>query len=181
MRWEHLFEDMESQLAAAQAQARSDEVAELTRAERASVALADRLRSAVAPGQGPLVVTTRSGEVVKGAVTDVGPAWVLVEDSAREHLVPLSAVARVSGLPDLAAPTLGPALRRLGVGHVLRAVARDRSIVRLALGGAGALQGRIDAVGSDHLDLTVAYPDSGRPTGERHTVLLVALEVVTRL
>ena len=45
MRWERLFEDLEAQLAAAQAQEQRAGLVELVRAERASTRIADRLRA----------------------------------------------------------------------------------------------------------------------------------------
>lgn len=181
MRWEGLFADMESQLAAAEAQGVADEVAELTRAERSRVELADRLRAASQPESPPVTLAVRSGDVVSGRVVDAATAWVLVVDGPREHLVPLGAVVRISGLASTAAPPVGSALRRLGLGHALRAVARDRSVVRLTV-GTDRLEGRIDAVGADHLDLTTARGESGRrPTGESHTVPFAGLDLVTSL
>ncbi|WP_149202606.1 hypothetical protein [Actinotalea subterranea] len=173
MRWDALFADMEMQLAAASAQDVALEVADRTRTERASVLLADRLRAA----RGEVVLTLRSG-VVAGRVVDVGPAWVLLVDGAREHLVPLASVVTVAGLPHAAAPQERSALRRLGLGHALRAVARDRSLVRLVTVG-GAVLGRIDAVGADHLDVTPAYEDSGRPTGETRALTFAGIDVIS--
>lgn len=177
MRWDALFADMELQMEAASAQGRAQEVAELTRAERASVHLADRLRAGVGAA---LRVRVRTGESVTGVVRDVGPVWMLLAESGREHLLPLHAVVTVAGLTDVAAPDVGPVLRRLGLGHVLRAVARDRSVVQVVTMG-GTLVGRIDAVGADHLDVALVYPDSGRPTGELVAVALAGLEVLSSL
>ena len=58
-----------------------------------------------------------------------------------------------------------PPLRR----RPLRAVARDRAVVRV-LTTAGETVGRIDAVGADHVDVALVRPDSGRPSGEVRTV-----------
>lgn len=171
MRWEALFTDMELQLDAAEARGRADEVAELTRAERAGVGLAARLRAQ----RGPLELGLRSGGTARGDVVDAGETWVLLAEGRREHLVPLSAVAWVDGLTVGVAPEPGQVLRRLGIGHVLRAVARDRSVV-LARVGAADLLGRVDAVAADHLDLTLAAPDTLRPTGRRRAVPFAALE-----
>ena len=173
MRWDALFADMEAQLAAVAAQDLDAEVADRTRTERARVLLTDRLRAV----QGDRVqLHLRSGTVL-GVVQDVGAAWVLLVDAAREHLVPLTAILAVSGLrgADVEEPS---ALRRLGLGHALRAVARDRSLVRVTT-GAGTHLGRVDAVGAYHLDLALAYPDSGRPTGETRTVAFAGLDLVS--
>ena len=173
MRWEALFADMESQLDVAQSQSRARDVAELTRAERASVHLVDRLRAAVGCD---VRLSTRSG-AVHGTLREVGTAWVLVDDG-REHLVPLSAVGSVEGLGDAAAPPAGVVVRRLGLGHALRAIARDRGVVQMTAVGR-QITGRIEAVGGDHVDLALVHPDSARPTGEREVVAFAALDLVS--
>lgn len=176
MRWSSLFADLEAQLEAAESRERLAAVPELTRAERAGVALADRLRAGTSA---PLRLTLRGGEVVSGRLVDVTPQWVLLEDDAREHLVPAAAVALVSGLPSTAAPPASGVVRRLTLGHALRAVARDRSVVRVRVDG-GSVLGRVDGVGRDHLDVTLVQQDSGRPSGERCAVPWSALLVLSR-
>lgn len=175
MRWDALFADMELQLDAAEARERAAQVADLTRAERASVRLADRLRAGTG---GPVRLALRNDVGVDGVVTDVGTTWVLVRDDRVEHLVPLPAVVSVAGLGSAVVPPPGAVLRGLGLGHVLRALSRDRQVVRV-LGGARTMLGRIDAVGADHLDLVGVYPDSGRPTGDSILVGFDALDVVS--
>lgn len=176
MRWDALFADMELQLAAAEAVDREAEVAELTRAERGSVDLVDRLRAAV----GRDVVLWLTQAALRGTLVDVGPTWVLLTDGGREHLVPLAAVASASGVGPLSAAPAGEVHRRLGLGHALRAVSRDRSAVRVVTSG-GVLDGRIDGVGADHVALALVQPDSARPTGEVRLVPFGALQVVSSL
>lgn len=175
MRWQALFADLELQLDAAQARDRLDEVPELTRAERAGISLAARLRA----HRGEVVVTVRGGEARRGDLVDVGAQWVLLSEGPREHLVPLDAIAHVAGLGGLAAPPPGAVGSRLRLGHALRAVARDRSVVR-ALTTAGTVVGRVDAVGTDHLDIALVRPDDDRPTGSRCAVAWSALLVLSR-
>jgi hypothetical protein len=176
VRWDALFADMELQAEALQAEVREAHVAELTRAERASVHLVDRLRSGVGTSVDLLV---RTGDRVGGVVLDVAAGWVLLEDGRREHLVPLAGLVSVRGASPVAAAGLDSALRRLGLGHALRALARDRCLVRCETVG-GAVVGRVDAVGSDHVDIGIADPADGRPTGVQEAVLLAALTVVSR-
>lgn len=177
VRWDALFADLGSQLGLAQARERLDDVPDLTRAERAGIRLVDRLRA----HSGPLRLVLADGEALGGVVADAGPQWLLVlADDGREHLVPLGALAAVSGLGDAAAPPAGVVLSRLTLGHALRAVARDRSLVRVRTTG-GAVVGRVDAVGADHLDVALVRADSGRPTGERRAVPWSALLALCRL
>lgn len=155
MRWDDLFADLEAQLDAADAAALGAQVSELTRAERASITLVDRLRgSQGARVDVHLAHADRTGgaDVVRGVVVDVAEQWVLLEDGPWQHLVPLVGVAHAGGLRPRASPG-GGVLRRLGLGHALRALARDRVAVRVDTTG-GLVVGRIEVVGSDYVEMT---------------------------
>ncbi|WP_199423527.1 hypothetical protein [Actinotalea solisilvae] len=176
MRWDALFADMELQLAAAETDDRLAEVAELTRAERGAVTLVDRLRAA----RGSTVTLLAGGAVLQGELADVGPTWVLLVAAGREHLVPLAAVGSVAGVGAPSAGSAGEVHRRLGIAHALRALSRDRSVVRVVT-SAGTLDGRIDEVGADHVALALVRPDAQRPTGEVRLVPFGALQLVSSL
>jgi hypothetical protein len=171
MRWESLFADMEAQLAAGRlADVRAD-VAELARAERASVGIAARARSSVGR---QLRVVVGGVDAVVGELVDAAPEWLLLaETPVRQALVPMTAVIAVDGLVAHAAPAPGAVESRLGLGHALRALARDRAVVRLDAGGR-ELSGRIERVGADHLDLA----DAGRAAGGVRAVTFAAVRVV---
>lgn len=177
VRWEALFADMEARLDAASSAELLSEVADRTRSERATIALTDRLRGSQGRRLGLQLCT---GALLEGVVADAAPAWVLLADGVREHLVPVAAIDGAEGLADLAAPAPGEALRRLGLGHALRALARDRQVVRVETRAAASL-GRVDLVAADHLDVGVADPASLRPTGRRRTVPFAAVVAVTSL
>lgn len=171
MRWESLFADMEAQLAAGRLADLRADVAELARAERASVGLAARARSSVGCR---LRVLVGSADAVEGELVDAAPEWLLLAASPmRRALVPMSAVVAVDGLVAHAAPAPGAVEARLGLGHALRALARDRAVVRLDVRGA-ELSGRIERVGADHLDLT----DESRTGRGAWAVPFAALRVV---
>lgn len=173
MRWEALFADMEAQLDAARVADLAAEVADLTRAELATVELRDRLRAA----QGAQVtILVAGGGTVAGELLEVAAQWVLVGEGSRRALVPLGAVTAVRGLALRAAPAAGEVARRLGLGSALRALARDRVTVRVAIDGA-ELAGRIERVGSDHLDLA-ADVEGHHGTGRVWVVPFAALRVV---
>jgi hypothetical protein len=178
MRWELLFADLEAQLDAARAAELAAEVADLTRAERATVPVVARLR---ATRGAPLTVRLAGGDLVTGTVVEVAEQWLLLGDGPRRALVPLSAVAAVAGLTPTAQPaTGGQVARRLGLGHALRALARDRVVVRIATDG-GEVAGRLDGVGADHVDVTAVVDG---PAARRHpsatgwTVPIGAIRVV---
>ncbi|OIQ72954.1 hypothetical protein GALL_454120 [mine drainage metagenome] len=172
VRWEALFEDLESQLDAAHAANRAVEVAERTRTERASVTLGDRFRAA----RGSRVsLRLRDGEAVSGDLVDLAQQWLLLADGPRQLLVPTAAVGWVGGLGMHATTGGGLVVRRLTMGHVLRALARDRVHVRVQAHGV-ELAGRLDAVGADHVDVVVV-PEGGR-AGSVWAVPFDALDVI---
>ena len=174
VRWERLFADLEAQLAAARLADDRAGLADLVRAELAMVALADRLRAAVGSSIA-LRVGDLPGErdaVVRGDVVDVGAGWVLIGSPwAKQALVPMAAVVAVGGLPVDVAPPAGPVESRLGLGHALRALARDREQVRVCT-SAREMVGRLERVGADHVDVV-----GGRPAAA-WTVPLAAIRVV---
>lgn len=177
VRWESLFDDLEAQLAAAEVAERDAELAERTRSAWARTALADRLRAT--QGQ-RLDLALDGGERVSGVCRDVAVEWVALATDTGAALVPLHAVAWVQGVGRAVAPPPGQVLRRLGLASALRALARDRAVVRLLTGG-GEVSGTIDRVGADHLDV------ASHPVGEARraeavrsvvTVPFAALRVV---
>ncbi len=173
MRWERLFEDLEAQLAATQAQQARLDVVELVRAERASTRLADRLRGSIGLSLrvqvGPL--PGEPDAVVAGDLVDMGADWLLLAQRASDRaLVPLAALQAVGGLAPYAAPEETSAVARLGLPHALRALSRDRVEVAVST-QSRTLVGRLDRVGADHVDVTP-------PTGPPWTVPVAALRVV---
>ena len=151
MRWDDLFADMEAQLEAARRADLAVEVAERTRAERSTVELVDRLRAACGA---TVRVLTRGDVRVTGVLVDAAAQWIVLDERGRDVLVPVAAVVAVGGLTPHVAPAAGVVERRLSLGHALRALARDRAVLRVATEG-GELVGRGGRVGADHLDLTL--------------------------
>jgi len=159
-RWALLFADLEAQLAAEEAAERDGAVAELTRAEQASVPLADRLRAAAGA---QVRFDLRDGEAVEGVLAHVADAWCQLQGrGARgpvQHVVPLAAVVGVVGLGRHGAPSRSRT-DGLGLGRALRGLQRDRARVQVCT-TAGRVVGRIARVGADHLD--VEELDRARP------------------
>ncbi|AXH95820.1 hypothetical protein [Ornithinimicrobium avium] len=186
MRWENLFADLAAQQEQLERRERVLEVAEHTRAERGQVQLLARLVAAEGS-------TLRLGVVgvgrVEALLRDTGTDWLLLdhggslEGRGREAIVPLAAVASVDGLPRRVA-TDQEAGRRLGLASALRAVSRDRAVVRVHDRWGDHLSGTIDAVLADHLDLSRHADDTPRrPAAVRGRVSLpyAALAMVRRL
>ncbi|UER53815.1 hypothetical protein HJG43_03735 [Kineosporiaceae bacterium SCSIO 59966] len=157
MRWESLFDDLEAQMAAAEAAEDAAEVADRVRAELARTSLADRLRAVV--GQ-PVRVSVADHGPLTGVCLDVAPEWFVLRTDAGQALVPTAAVGWVDGLTREVAPPAGQVLRRLGLASALRALARDRTGLRVVT-SAGTVTGTLDRVGADHVD--VAEHPAGEP------------------
>ncbi|ACZ31517.1 hypothetical protein Xcel_2502 [Xylanimonas cellulosilytica DSM 15894] len=154
-RWEALFADLEAQFAAHEQAVRDGEVAELTRAEQASIPLGDRLRAVVGA---PVGLELLDGEAVAGTLRTVAASWLLIEGRGAhgptEHLVPIAAIGAVTGLRRQGAPSTSR-VDSLGLGTALREVQRDRARVLVRTLGGQAV-GRLARVGQDHLDLEEA-------------------------
>ena len=157
MRWDGLFEDLEAQLDAAAAADFVAEVADRTRSEQSLVELADRL---VAHAGQRLVVHLVGGATYDGVLIRVAQQWFVLSGPV---LVSLSAVTSVSGL-GAGAATAGRSgvRRRSSLASALRAVARDRSPVRLDLLDGSVLSGTLDSVAADHVDLAEHGLDEAR-------------------
>lgn len=165
MRWDRLFDDLEAQLDATDREEFAAEVSDRTRSEVARLHLLDRLRQAL----GTQVDLTIDGAgILRGAVRRVGPGWLLIGVAAKpEVLVTGHALLAVRGLPVAAAEpaAIGAVESRLDLGHVLRAVARDRAPVTVALCDGSSFIGTIDRVGADFLDLAEHASDEPRRAG----------------
>jgi hypothetical protein len=164
VRWDELFDDLDAQWEAAEQEELRAEVADRSRLEAARIRLVDRLRRNV----GSSVVMRLVGEDVRGEVGRVGADWVLLDAGlGAEILVPLSAIVMVQGLTTRSSEpgSEGPVTARLGLGHVLRAVARDRTEVLVVGTDGSRWGGRIERVGADHLEL--ARHDPGEPSRVR--------------
>jgi hypothetical protein len=194
VRWDELFADLEAQVVAGAVAQRADEIDERARIEFARIHLVQRLRPAV--GQ-VIRIRCPAGVTVQGVLVRMGEQWLLVDEaSGRQALVSLAGVVAVSGLGRLAAPPVVPGESgderqaavalvesRLGMTHALRAIARDRSAVRIELVDGSGIDGTIDRVGADFLEIAVhAAGELRRRAAVREVVIvaIAALAVVRR-
>lgn len=181
MRWDELFADLEATAAGWDRLDLEAEVAERTRAELGSVTLLSRLHAAL--GQRVELSVAGAGRM-SGTLHAVGADWALL-GQPRETLVLTSAVTAWSDLTGEAVDpsSIGVVERRLPVQTALRAILRDRAVVQVVSRDATVSTGRLERVGSDHVDL-VRYPDdaAGRASDllGRVTLPLQALAVVRR-
>src|SRR3954470_12379676 len=172
MRWDSLFDDLEGQLEQ-ELSAEGDELrAEEERLRLGRLSLRDRLCAAVAAAPPePVRLRLVTGEPLAVTVRTIGRDWLsgeAAEGRAEGVLVPLASIAAVIVPPRLLPATLEPPAdadralpARLGLPFVLRDLARRRVPVTLQL-ASGALEGTIDRVGRDFLDLAVHDLDRPR-------------------
>lgn len=182
VRWEELFADLEGQLSAAERAETQAQTEDLARAEAARLGLLDRLT----PADGQLLrLRVLGAGLLVGQLRDVAASWLLLAEEGGEALVPVDAIGWVSGLgrPAAAPGSTGPLRRRLGLGHALRGIARDRSPVLATLRDGTALTGTLDRVGADFVELAEHPLDELRRAERVSAVLAVpfaALAVLRR-
>ncbi|WP_434993693.1 hypothetical protein [Arthrobacter sp. Ld5] len=157
MRWDALFNDLESQLQAATAAVQEGEIRDRTRSEQSRLTLVQRLLGHVGR---PLGVSTRGGRSLDGTLTNVGSEWIAVAVEGRSVIVPLASLHLLRGLGRGAGRPLSAVGARLGLGSVLRVLSRDRAPVTLwTVSPSFRHAGIIDRVGADFLDLGTAGPE----------------------
>jgi hypothetical protein len=177
MRWDHLFDDLESQIEQELAADEIDVMAEEERLRLGRLGLRDRLQAMhTRCGGQPVRLLLTDGSALTLVIGAVGRDWIAGEVSgggaaAPSGLVPIVAIAAV--LPDAAqaadsveapeaAGTGAPSLSaRLGLGFVLRDLCRRRAPVRITT-PRDDLHGTIDRVSRDHLDLAEHEPGMAR-------------------
>ena len=150
MHWTYLFADLESQLDSLTDAERDAEIAERTRIETGRLTLLDRLRGAA--GHSIALRCTGVGPC-NGRLERVGRDWLLVvESTGAETLVPLHSVLGVGGLGRHSATQAESAVEP-GLRSVLRGIVRDRAPVRLVLGDGTPVDGTLDRVGADFVEV----------------------------
>lgn len=172
--WEHLFDDLEGQLAAEWEAERAALDAESERLRISRLALRERLRI-LASSDARAMVALASGDRLTARVSGLGADWVGLTpaDDPRLILVPIDAIEQFGVdhgtlLASLDAEQPAASLReRMTLGFVLRDLARRRVPIRMSLRQGDPLHGTIDRAGADHLDLAVHDPGEPRRT---HTV-----------
>jgi hypothetical protein len=188
MRWDHLFDDLESQLETHLAAEEGDLDADEERSRLGRLSVRDRLVALRAAGH-PVTLTLTTGVRLTLDIDAVGADWLsarLVERTMRAPrcVVPFGSVASVR----LAAGQVEPSLSgggdarggasvsmRLGLPFVLRDLCRRRWPVDLVL-DATTQHGTIDRVGRDHLDLAMHEAGMARRPEAVREVRIVPLE-----
>ncbi|HEY4224858.1 MAG TPA: hypothetical protein VGM70_03505 [Pseudolysinimonas sp.] len=177
MRWDNLFDDLESQLEQELGAEEVDLLAEEERLRLGRLTVRDRVTAMTSPGEGAveqLRFALRGGELLTVAVGSVGRDWLageLVGTRRGSCVLPLAAIASLlptaeqlarSMTVDAAAEVPVSLSARLGLTFVLRDLCRRRAAVELSTASEGVLHGTIDRVGRDHLDLAEHAPGEAR-------------------
>jgi hypothetical protein len=170
MRWDNLFDDLESQLEQELSAEEVDLRAEEERLRLARLGIRDRL---LALQQRALKLVLADGSRITVLPTTFGRDWFageVFEESGRhpQCVVPIDAIAGIVVAKEHVSESLGGSKEespdslsaRLGLTFVLRDLCRRRQPLELFLNGT-RMHGTIDRVGRDHLDLAVHEP--GRP------------------
>jgi len=194
VRWDNLFDDLESQLERELTAEESDLRAEEERHRLGRLTLRSRLLSLSLGAAGPAVirVVLTTGDTLVVRSTSFGRDWFAAdlftadastaESTARSHadttrgagqcVVPLAGIAGLALTADQIERSLGPesespSAARLSDRIGLSFVLRDLCRRRAGLElhtRTGLLTGTIDRVGRDHLDLAVHPPGTLRRT-----------------
>lgn len=176
MRWDALFDDLESQLQSVTTMRQESDIRERTRSEQSRLTLVQRLLGHLG---GPIGVTTGGGRILSGILTNVGSQWIAVTVDGRSVIVPLSSLQMLRGLGRSVGQPLSRVEARLGLGSALRALSRDRAKVVLGLSAqASRCAGVIDRVGADFLDLGLVAPGNERRPGDAREVLTVPFAAI---
>jgi hypothetical protein len=175
VRWARLFDDLGGQLEAAEQAERAAEAAELRRLEVSRLALADRLAGALG---GSVTLSVEGVGPIRCLLTQLGSGWALVESSGTECVVALAAVVSVTDLAVATGPAGDEIDSGLGLGFVLRRLARDRSTVTIVTRTAAIYSGTIDRVGADFVDLAEHPADRPRRAAEVRGVRTVPLAML---
>lgn len=180
MRWQALFEDLEAQLEAADRTELDGEVRDRARREASLHRAVDRLRPAAGAA---LTVTVQGVGPLHGRLVDAGTGWLLLEQGGSDVLVAWTAVLGVVGLGRATQTpgSEGEVERRLDLAWSLRGLARSRTGLQVALVDGSVLDGTLDRVGTDHVELAEHPAGEQRRAGSVRQVRLVPLTALALL
>lgn len=194
MRWDKLFEDLESQLEQELTAEELDLEAEEERLRLGRLSLRDRLLalsgSTGATSAGSFGIILSSGERMTVRMVSCGRDWFsadVIDDSPRhlQCIVPMGALAAISLTRAQVVASLTPAdesapeplAARLSLSFVLRDLCRRRRPVDLVL-ASGDCHGTIDRVGRDHVDVAMHERGRSRRDSEVREFRTIPLAVV---
>jgi hypothetical protein len=191
MRWDLLFDDLESQLDQEQRDEERALAIEEERLRLGRITLRDRLSAmARAAGDDPAAsirVELRDGRTLELRPLSFGRDWMSATvhgsgSNAGQCIVPLAAIAAIIPTRPQLEESLRPAAEsstrlaeRIGLSFVLRDLCRRRAPVHVTTDD-GRLHGTLDRVARDHVDLALHEPGSPRRDRDVHEYRIVPLE-----
>jgi hypothetical protein len=181
VRWDRLFADLETQLDAAADGELAAAIAERTRREFAATSIEGRLRAAAGR---PIELSIAGAGVIGGTARRSGSGWLLLDvPGGAPAVIATRLIAAARDLP-VAARELPPdeaAAPEVGLAHVLRVLARDRTPTAVVMADGSRFTGTIDRVGIDYLDLAEHALDEVRRSSVIRGVRTLALPAVALL
>jgi hypothetical protein len=191
MRWDLLFDDLESQLDQEQRDEERALAIEEERLRLGRLTLRDRLSAMTrATGDDPTAsirVELRGGRVIELRPLLFGRDWMTaaVRGTGRNDgqcIIPLAAIAAIIPTRAQLDPSLSPSAEsstrlaeRIGLPFVLRDLCRRRTPVHLTTDD-GRLHGTLDRVARDHVDIALHEPGTPRRDREVHGYRIVPLD-----
>ncbi len=153
MRWEELFNDLETDAEGLALRDRDAEIAERTRAELAAIGVLDRLRAGV--GDAVILQVLGVGRL-EGRLRRLTPTWLLLDADGRHGwAVSVDALTGVEGLTSAAAP--GESARSVATrttwSSAFRVLSRDRELVVVYRVDGTSVRGLPARVGRDFVEM----------------------------
>jgi hypothetical protein len=156
-----VFDDLEAEFEAGLRREAEQETTAAVRAELGSTVLWEQLARRV----DSQAVVFAGPRTLRGRVAASYPEFLVLRgDDGAEHLIrygPASSFALPAEPPALR-PTPGPAVRRYQFALALRELARRREPVKVILVDGTGVDGTIEAVGSDYLEVAEHDPGEAR-------------------
>jgi hypothetical protein len=152
-----MFDELEAEFEAGLRREADQETMAAVRAELGSTVLWEQLARRL----GTDMVAIAGDRVLRGSAVASYPEFlVLRADDGAEHLIPYGPAVSVAlpAEPPPLRPTPGPAVRRYQLALALRELARRRDPVRVDLGDGTSMDGTIEAVGRDYLEIAEHDP-----------------------
>jgi len=152
-----VFDELEAEFEAGLRREADQETMAAVRAELGSTVLWEQLARRL----GTDMVAIAGDRVLRGSAVASYPEFlVLRADDGAEHLIPYGPAVSVAlpAEPPPLRPTPGPAVRRYQLALALRELARRRDPVRVDLGDGTSMDGTIEAVGRDYLEIAEHDP-----------------------
>lgn len=180
-RWDSLFEDLENQFASERELEAGALAGEAERTRIAALSLRDRL-SALTPDT-RVVIRDAAGEPHRLILRAAGSDWIagVDEDSAGIVVLRVDAIDEVRIPPaeravSLAGHTPDPLRSRMGIGFVLRLLARRRAASTLGTVRGGRYTGTLSNAAGDHVD--IALHDAGSAVNASREEATVAIRAI---